>query len=263
MADDMQSVFDNVKVVMVNPSHGGNIGAAARAIKTMGIKQLVVVNPDHYPSELAEARASGALDVLESIQIVETFEEAIKDCRLVIGTSGRMRRIPWPLMDSRTCGDVVAREAPQGEVALVFGREARGLTNDELHQCHYHVQIPGNPEYCVLNIAAAIQVIVYEVRMGALALYGEQSSKDDSNDEPSLPMNWVKWDAEAAPHGAVDKAVEHLLKVLEQAEYFDPNEPRQTPARIKRMSHRMRLDSAEVQMMRGMLSAIERKLRSK
>ena len=260
----MTSVFENVQVVMVNPSHGGNVGSAARAMKTMGMQNLVLVSPDNFPSELATARASGATDILDNVRVVDRFEEAVGDCRLVIGTSGRMRRIPWPLMDARTCGEVVAQEASQGKVAIVFGREARGLTNEELHQCHYHVHIPGNPEYSVLNISAAIQVLMYEIRMAVCGSESNGSESDGAQDEgvddkgPVIPMDWVRWDAELAPHQAVADCVDHSLRVLEAVEYYNPKEPRQTKARLQRLVQRLRLDASEVQLLRGMLSAAEK-----
>ena len=153
-------MLDNIRVVLVNTSHPGNIGGAARAMKNMGLSRLVLVEPRDFPSPEAEARASGASDVLESAQVVATLEEALVGCTVVLGTSARDRSLPWPLVDPRECGEKVIAEAGQGkEIALVFGREHAGLTNDELQRCHFHVHIPSSPDFSSLNLAAAVQVL--------------------------------------------------------------------------------------------------------
>ena len=150
--------FDNIRVVLVNTSHPGNIGGAARAMKNMGLSRLYLVAPKEYPADRAVWRAASALDVLDNAIVVETLDEAIGDCGMVVGTSARGRRIPWPLMHPRACGERVWQESAEHDVAIIFGREDRGLTNDELHKCTYHVHIPSNPEYSSLNLAAAVQV---------------------------------------------------------------------------------------------------------
>ncbi|WP_286977437.1 RNA methyltransferase, partial [Pseudomonas sp.] len=163
-------MLDNIRVVLVNTSHPGNIGGAARAMKNMGLSRLVLVDPIDFPSGDAVARASGATDILDNAQIVGTLEEALVGCTLVLGTSARDRRIPWPLLDPRECGVTSCEQALQGgEVALVFGREYAGLTNEELQRCQFHVHIPSNPDFSSLNLAAAVQVLAYEVRMAWLA----------------------------------------------------------------------------------------------
>jgi tRNA (cytidine32/uridine32-2'-O)-methyltransferase len=162
-------MFSNIRIVLVNTSLPANIGSAARALKTMGLRQLVLVDPKVFPSSEATALASGASDVLATARVVATLEEAIADCSLVIGASARSRTIPWPLLNAREAGELSSRiESEKHPVALVFGREDRGLTNEELHQCHYHVSIPSDEEYGVLNVASAVQVIAYEVRMAHL-----------------------------------------------------------------------------------------------
>src|SRR5690554_4650161 len=160
--------LDNLRIVLVNTTHPGNIGGAARAMKNMGLSRLYLVAPKEYPSDKATWRSAGALDVLDNAVVVDTLDEAIAGCGLVVGTSARERRIPWPLLDPRECGTNVVSEAEQHEVALVFGREDRGLTNEELHKCNYHMHIPANPDYSSLNLATAVQVITYEVRMASL-----------------------------------------------------------------------------------------------
>ena len=148
-------MLQNIRVVLVNTSHPGNIGGAARAMKNMGLSKLVLVDPENFPSPEARARASGADDILDAAQVVTTLEEALVGCSLVVGTSARDRRIPWPLLDPRECGKTSVEQARGGgEVALVFGREYAGLTNEELQRCQYHVHIPSNPEFSSLNLAA-------------------------------------------------------------------------------------------------------------
>ncbi len=156
-----------VRVVLVETSHPGNIGAAARAMKTMGLTQLALVRPRHYPSAEASARASGATDLLDQAGVFDTLPEALDGCGLVIGASARQRALPWPLIAPRECGRRVVEAASRGEVGLVFGREQSGLTNDELQRCNLLVQIPANPAYSSLNLAMAVQVIAYEIRVAA------------------------------------------------------------------------------------------------
>lgn len=175
------AMLNNIRIVLVNTSHTGNMGSAARAMKTMGLKHLYLVDPQDQPDGKANALAAGATDVLGNATIVDTLEQAIADCGLVVGTSARSRTLQWPMLDSRECGDKLVSEAAHYPVALVFGRESSGLTNDELQQCHFHVCIDANPEYSSLNLAAAVQTLCYEIRMHALAQerqpYQEQTQK--------------------------------------------------------------------------------------
>ena len=230
---------------MVNTTHPGNIGAAARAMKNMGLSQLVLVEPKEYPSDKAIWRAAGALDVLDKVQIVSDLSEAIENCRLVIGTSARERRIPWPLLTPRECGDKVIEEASHHEIAIVFGREDRGLTNEELQKCNFHVNIPGNPEYPVLNIAAAIQVICYEIRMSYLTA------------KEGKPIHFDDWDMPLATQKDLDYYFQHLEQTLEKLGFYDPDNPRQTITRLRRLYGRIRLDEMELSIMRGMLTSIQ------
>ncbi len=171
--------LQNIRVVLVNTSHPGNIGGAARAMKNMGLSRLVLVDPVEFPSSEAVARASGATDILDAVRVVGTLEEALVGCSVVLGTSARDRRIPWPLLDPRESGATCIRQAEQGgEVALVFGREYAGLTNEELQRCHFHVHIPSDPQFSSLNLAAAVQVLAYEVRMAWLAAHDQPSKQE-------------------------------------------------------------------------------------
>lgn len=158
-------MLQNIRIVLVETSHTGNMGSVARAMKTMGLTNLWLVNPLVKPDSQAIATAAGASDVIGNAQIVDTLDEALAGCSLVVGTSARSRTLPWPMLDPRECGLKSVAEGQHAPVALVFGRERVGLTNDELQKCHYHVAIAANPEYSSLNLAMAVQVIAYEVRM--------------------------------------------------------------------------------------------------
>ncbi|OVA21841.1 tRNA (cytidine/uridine-2'-O-)-methyltransferase TrmJ [Klebsiella pneumoniae] len=158
-------MLQNIRIVLVETSHTGNMGSVARAMKTMGLTNLWLVNPLVKPDSQAIALAAGASDVIGNAQIVDTLDEALAGCSLVVGTSARSRTLPWPMLDPRECGLKSVAEGQHAPVALVFGRERVGLTNDELQKCHYHVAIAANPEYSSLNLAMAVQVIAYEVRM--------------------------------------------------------------------------------------------------
>ena len=155
--------LDNIRIVLVNTSHPGNIGGVARAMKNMGLSRLYLVAPRQYPDEQADWRAVSAIDVLESAVVTETLEEAIGDCQFVVGTSARNRRIPWPLQDPRQCAGRIAKASAQQQVAVLFGREDRGLTNDELKLCNLHLNIPTSEAYSSLNLAMAVQILTYEL----------------------------------------------------------------------------------------------------
>ncbi|NIY94679.1 TrmJ/YjtD family RNA methyltransferase, partial [Vibrio diazotrophicus] len=161
-------MLSNVKVVLVGTSHSGNIGSAARAMKVMGLSEMVLVDPQCEVDAQAVALAAGASDIALNARIVSSLEEAVEDCGLVVGSSARSRTLEWPMLDPRECGEKFAIEGQKHPVALVFGRERTGLTNEELQTCHYHVCIPANPEYSSLNLAMAVQTICYEIRIAHL-----------------------------------------------------------------------------------------------
>ncbi|WP_063333850.1 tRNA (cytosine(32)/uridine(32)-2'-O)-methyltransferase TrmJ [Marinomonas sp. TW1] len=238
---------NKVRIVLVNTSHPGNIGGAARAMKNMGLADLYLVAPRDYPSQEAVSRASGATDILENAVVVDTLEEALADCQLVIGTSARERTIPWPLVDPRESADLVFNEGL--ETAFVFGREDRGLTNEELQRCHYHVHIPSVASFSSLNLGAAVQVIAYELRMKFLA----------TQDAPAVQN---KWDVPAATVEQVDYLLAHLEKVLVDIEFLDPDMPMQVMPRFRRLFQRSRLDQQEYGMLRGMLTSMEKQAKS-
>lgn len=239
------SPLDNVRVVLVNTAHPGNIGGAARALKNMGLSQLYLVAPREFPAANAIWRASSAADLLDGAVVVDTLEEAVADCGLVVGTSARERRIPWPLLTPRECGVRTVAEAPSHPVALVFGREDRGLTNEELQVCNYHVHIPSNPDYSSLNLATAVQVLAYEVRVAAL-----EAGRGGE-------LSYVDWDRPPAKASDMELYYEHLQQALGELGFIDPDNPRQTMTRLRRLFSRVRPDDMELGILRGMLTAIQ------
>lgn len=243
---------ENVRIVMINTSDSGNVGAAARAMKTMGFSRLYLVDPLDYPSGKATARASGASDVLHHAVVCSDFDEAVADCQLVVGTSARMRSIPIPVMAPREFGQMLQVEPDQSEVAIVFGRENSGLNNDELRRCNYHISIPGNPEYSVLNVAAAVQVLCYEL---SLALTSKQAS--DPQAAPHMQVSATEWDAPISTKEEMDLFLEHFKQTLLDIRFYDPATPRQILTRLRRLYTRTRLDRLEMNLMRGVLSRVQ------
>ena len=242
-----QAHQSNIKIVLVNTAHPGNIGGAARDMKNMGLSELCLVEPREYPAPRAVWRAAGAREVLTHATVVDSVDEAIADCSLVIGTSARERRIPWPLINPRECGVRVWAEAQKHKVALLFGREDRGLTNDELQKCHYHVHIPSNPEYSSLNLATAVQVLAYEIRMASLA--------NENGDLPDL----AEWDQPLVNAEDLENFHNHLAETMAELDFYDPENPKQLLTRMRRLFNRLRMDQMEVSILRGLLSAVQRK----
>ncbi|WDY57176.1 tRNA (cytosine(32)/uridine(32)-2'-O)-methyltransferase TrmJ [Pseudomonas sp. PSKL.D1] len=240
-------MLQNIRVVLVNTSHPGNIGGAARAMKNMGLSRLVLVQPKDFPSSEASARASGADDVLAGAQVVESLEDALVGCSLVMGTSARERSIPWPLIGPRECGAKAVEHATKGEeIALVFGREHAGLTNEELQRCHFHVHIPSNPDFSSLNLAAAVQVLSYEVRMAWLAAEGSapQVEKGDAS--------------ELATMDEMELFYDHLEKTLVDIGFLDPAKPKHLMARLRRLYGRSSVERPEMSILRGILTETQK-----
>ncbi|MEL0168197.1 MAG: tRNA (cytosine(32)/uridine(32)-2'-O)-methyltransferase TrmJ [Pseudomonadaceae bacterium] len=247
-------MLNNVRVVLVNTSHPGNIGGAARAMKNMGLTQLVLVDPERFPDPDAVSRASGADDVLANAKIVATLEEAIADCSLVLGTSARDRRIPWPVLDPRESADKVLDQLEQvadAQIALVFGREDSGLTTDELQRCQYHVHIPSMPDFSSLNLAAAVQVLVYELRMQSLQREGAPTKMHKV--ETTAVFNEIP-----ATAGELEQFYQHLEQVLVEIGFHDPQKPRQLMPRLRRLYGRVHLNRMEMNILRGILTETQK-----
>ncbi|OUS24862.1 hypothetical protein A9Q99_23295 [Gammaproteobacteria bacterium 45_16_T64] len=251
--------LDNIRIVMINTSDSGNIGAAARALKTMGLSRLYLVDPVEYPTGKATARASGAADVLHNAAVVETLDEAIEGCSLVWGASARMRSIPWPVMTPRQAAEQVANEPDESQVAIVFGRENSGMTNDELRKCHYHVCIPANEEYGVLNVASAIQLICYEMRVRLFEPQPAVQGVDlEAEKALEMPLSVTKWDTPLVSVQDMERFFLHFEQTLLDIDFFDPNTPRQLMTRARRLFSRTRLDRLEMNLMRGFFSKVQK-----
>ncbi|MDG6882587.1 Uncharacterized tRNA/rRNA methyltransferase HI_0380 [Phocoenobacter uteri] len=238
----MDSILKQIQVVLVETSHSGNIGSAARAMKTMGLSQLRLVNPLQPIDEQAIALSAGAKDVLEQAQTFATFDEAIADCQLVVGSSARLRHLQSTLVNPRKGGEIVMTQAQQGKIAVVFGRERVGLTNDELLKCHYHLNVPTNPEYGSLNLAMAVQLICYEIRNAYLELENLQKI------EKKQPL------VEYPTAQSLEYFFQHTEKVY-RALGFIKNDAMMP--KIRRLYQRTHLETTELNILRGMLSAIE------
>jgi len=240
--------FANVRIVLVATTHPGNIGATARAMKNMGLGQLVLVKPKVWPALEALSMAGSALDLIDNTRVVETLQEAIADCHTVIGTSARLRNMPVPLLDPQACAETVVAQMPTQRIALVFGREASGLSNEELHLCHYHVHIPVSDEYPSLNLAAAVMVLCYELRKTALAQAGER--------KPAA----AEWDQELATMDELERYLDHLDQVLIRLQFHKSDSSTQLLRRLRRLYQRIRPDRMEINILRGILTATEEAL---
>ena len=224
------------RIVLVETSHAGNIGGVARAMKNMCQTDLALVNPLQFPSEQSSARASGADDVLEQASIHQDLEQAVGDCSLVIGASARLRTVRWPQLTPRQCAQAISQH--QGSVALVFGRERSGLTNEELDCCHQLVHIPSNPQFGSLNLAMAVQVLTYEL-MVADAATAEPARHQSVNAEDMYAL------------------FGHLEQALADIGFMDPRKSDKLMRRLKRLFYRAAPDADEMKILRGILSAAQ------
>lgn len=237
-------MLDNVKIILVGTSHSGNIGSAARAMKVMGLSKMILVSPQCEVDAQAIALAAGASDIALNAEVVDTLEQAVADCGLVVGSSARSRTLEWPMLEPRECGEKLAQEGQQYPVALVFGREKTGLTNDELQKCHFHVCIPANPEYSSLNLAMAVQTLSYEVRVAYL-----------NNEKKGYPAQ----QEEAYPlHHELEMFYQHLEKVMIQTQFISKEQPGQIMNKLRRLFSRSRPESQEINILRGVLTSIEK-----
>ena len=232
----------DVRIVLVEPSHPGNIGGAARAMKTMGLGSLYLVRPGRFPDPQADWRAARAVDVLAAAKVVDSLDDAIGDCVLAVGTSTRSRRIPLPLADAETVATRLATEYAGQRVAILFGRETSGLTNEELQRCQLHLSIPASPEYLSLNLAMSVQVVCYE-------LFKARTT-------PAAPTA-ASADAARASLEEVEGFLAHFETVLRRIDFLKPSAPRQAMTRLRRMFGRIGLEQAEVGMLRGILTHIQ------
>lgn len=237
----------SIRIVLVGTTHPGNIGATARAMKNMGLVDLALVRPRHFPHEEATARASGATDVLDNATVADTLAEALTDCVYVAGASARARTISWPSMGPRDCAERMISEAEQGTVAVVFGPEKSGLHNDDLDLCNTLLTIPTDPGFSSLNVAMAVQVMTYELRVASMLDTGPQ----------------FETEAPPATFEEMEHFYTHLEAVLQDIRFLDPDNPRHLMRRLRRLFIRARPDKNEVNILRGILTAIDRKGQAK
>lgn len=239
-------MLSNIRIVLVETYHPGNIGAVARAMKNMGLSQLTLINPRVFPDPEATSRAAGAKDLLEQAQVVNSLEEAIADCQLVVATSARERTFDLPLIDLETAAQQMLGESHSGNIAILFGRETMGLTNTEMLACNRHLYIDANPEYPVLNISQAVQLVCYEL----------WRSQRKARHTPT----------EAAPYPHQDEMARfytHLEKVLRATRFIIPQHEGRVLDKLKRFFNRARPEKTELGILRGILTSVEESLERK
>ena len=231
----------DIEFILVEPSHSGNIGACARAIKNMGFEKLAIVKPRKTITEEAFHRAKSAKDILENAVIYESFDQAIEEKNLILATSARERTIPWPTYYIDEISEEIKGElkAEKTKSAIIFGREDNGLSNEELQKCHIHLVIPTSDEYSSLNLSHALQLVAFEIRKIYL----------DNNVSISEEKDLVS-------NSENEKLLEHLMEVLKKIDFYDPKSSKQVKTRIERLIKKIRLDKMEMGILRGFLSKI-------
>ncbi len=235
-----EALLSRIRVVLINTTHPGNIGATARAMKVMGLNQLHLVTPGKFPDAEATALASGADDLLQHARVHNTLESALENCGLVLGTSARLRSLAMPQFDARTAAQKALAEVPRHEVAILFGRERYGLTNEEMQRCNWLVHIHANPDYSSLNLAQAVQVLSYELRMAALG--GEKLIAEIPDREPVDGLQ-------------MERFYQHLEQTLLDISFLNPAQPKKLMMRLRRLFNRARPDQNEINILRGILTA--------
>jgi tRNA/rRNA methyltransferase/tRNA (cytidine32/uridine32-2'-O)-methyltransferase len=233
------ALLSHIKIVLVETTHPGNIGAVARAMKNMGMHRLCLVAPKIFPSSEATSRAAGADDVLAAAAIYPTLQEAVADCQLIIGASARRRTISWPEMTPRQCAEKVALTQPVQHTAIVFGRENSGLKNHELDLCHFLLHIPCNKNYSSLNVAAAVQVVCYELFVASGVA---EAVHVGDHGERTL-----------ATAAQMESFYQHLYQALTHIGFMHPDKSNSIMRRLRRLYNRCQLDTKELDILRGIL----------
>jgi tRNA (cytidine32/uridine32-2'-O)-methyltransferase len=248
----MLKFLQDIRIVLLHTTHPGNIGASARAMKVMGLERLYLVTPKYFPDAKATAMASGAADLLQHAVVCDDLETAIADCTLVLGASARSRTLRWPALTVREAASSVRNELvqhaenrlPRAPVAIVFGTESVGMSNEQMQRCHYRIEIPANPDYSSLNLSQAVQVVSYELRMAMLDAI--TSSDQSVADDGMLP----------ADQRSVESLMQRTESMLEQIRFLHPTQPQMLLQRIRRLAMRSRLEQREVSILQGIVSAI-------
>jgi len=239
-------IFENTHIVLVATTHPGNIGAAARAMKTMGMPSLRLVRPKIFPSAEVTARAAGAGDILSRARVVESLSAAVEDCGLILAATARTRGLAWPEMTpAQGVTRIIAAAAAGAQVAMVFGNERSGLSNDELESCQGAIRIPTAGDYSSLNLAAAVQVICYELRK-------QVCDGTTAAVEPEAPP---------ATGAQLELLYQHLEQCLMDIGFYDPAKPMLLMRRLKRLFNRAQLDANEYNILRGILAAAQHSAR--
>jgi tRNA (cytidine32/uridine32-2'-O)-methyltransferase len=234
--------LSNIRIVLVEPSHPGNIGASARAMKTMGLQNLFLVRPDDFPSKEADDRAVSAVDILNRAVVTENLQGAVSGCKLVVGGSGRARELPLPSLDARQGGVRIAREAAAGDlVAVLFGSEQHGLSNQSLDACSYQLRIPTNPDLTSLNLASAVQLVSYEIFMASL-----ETESPVESDHSSYPS-----------HEELEFFYQHLERTLEERDYYGSINPERVHVKLRRLIARARPKDNELRMLHSLVRLMQ------
>jgi len=233
-------MVEQIRIVLVGTTHPGNIGAVARAMKNMCLDNLWLVAPKQFPSAEATARASGADDLLARARVCADLGQATEGCRLVVGASARLRTVRWPQMEPRECARTLLAEATEGPVAILFGRESSGLSNQELDRCSHLVHIPSNPAFSSLNLAAAVQILSYEIHVAGL--------RGELSEEAPRPV---------ASADAMEGFFAHLEQALVDLRFANPNQSRKLQRRLRRLFFRAAPDNEALNILRGILSAAQ------
>jgi TrmH family RNA methyltransferase len=240
-----RNTLANIRIVLIHTSHPGNIGSAARAMKTMGLSELYLVNPKSFPDDQAVTMSSSAVDILDNATVVGSLQDALAGCHLVVGTSARHERtLAWDILEPKECSQQLVKQAKTGGVAIIFGRENSGLTNDELSLCHHLVNIPSNPDYSSLNLASAVQILSYECRVAS-----QENGKIVTKDE----------NEKIVTADAMEGYYKHLETVMIESEFLDPENPKHLMTRLRRLYGRVRITPSELNILRGMLVAFQKK----
>lgn len=230
-----------IRIVLVGTTHPGNIGAVARAMKNMGLTDLALVAPRYFPHADATARASGAEDLLETAFVTDNLADALRDCRFVAGASARARTIDWPSLAPRECAERMVAESGDGDVAAVFGPEKSGLTNEDLDRCQALLSIPADPAFSSLNLAMAVQILCYELRLA-------RTGSTVTPPEREVPL---------ATGDDLERFYVHLERVLTASSFLDPDNPRFLMRRLRRLFARAEPDQNEINILRGILASLE------
>lgn len=236
-----------IRIVLIETSHPGNIGATARAMKTMAQSELYLVKPRVYPSAECTARAAGADDVLQQAVVCDSLEQALNGCSLIFATTARDRSLSWPVHDPRGCANSIVQTHAEDSVAVVFGRERSGMSNDEIEACNQVVMIPANGDYSSLNLASAVQIICYELMMASQTLAEQPMVERDEYER-------------LATHDEMEGLYDHLIETMAQVGFYDPEQPKQLVRRVKRLFNRAQLEQTELNILRGFLTAMQQKI---